>query len=175
MNWTILSCSYLSILLLCKCIGIICSQSSKGRVDHKQVGCQQRSTLGRDYVGEANTTLDGIPCQKWSATQPHDHRFTNLGDHNFCRNPAAQGSGVWCYTTDSDIPDQRCSVPFCPLLKALDLLFRNDYKPDENNSHTHASLKTKNLPVSITICTAFMVEAWSQSTNSDIFFLRDDN
>ena len=34
------------------------------------VGCQHKSTLARDYRGTANTTKSGIPCQRWSDTQP---------------------------------------------------------------------------------------------------------
>ena len=48
--------------------------------------CQHKSTHGRDYRGRANETATGIPCQRWSDTQPHGHQFTDEGDHNFCRN-----------------------------------------------------------------------------------------
>ena len=72
--------------------------------ESRQIGCQQRSTSGRDYLGEANTTIDGISCQRWSETQPHDHDFTHVGDHNFCRNlNGASQSQVWCFTTDPKI------------------------------------------------------------------------
>ena len=62
-------------------IGIIGSQPKTWEKMH--IGCQQRSTLGHTYVGKANTTVDGIPCQKWSDTEPHSHTFTHVGDHNF--------------------------------------------------------------------------------------------
>merc|ERR1711978_316205 len=123
----------LSFFIFCKCV-LIASSKSKG-----QNNCQQRSTSGRDYTGEANTTVDGIPCQRWSDTEPHDHDFTHVGDHNFCRNPnGASQSQVWCYTTDLEHQKQNCSVPFCPPMKALDFSLDNDWKPDENNSYTHA-------------------------------------
>ena len=58
--------------------------------------CQQMSLSGRTYVGEANTTIDGIPCQNWSETKPHDHSFIHVGEHNFCRNPiGADEPQVW--------------------------------------------------------------------------------
>ena len=95
MNWTSLS-RYLSILVLCKGLRIVCAEPNSGQEDQGQIGCQQRSTLGRDYVGEANTTVEGIPCQGWSDTYPH------VGDHNFCRNPDGD-SKVWCYTNDLEI------------------------------------------------------------------------
>ena len=143
----------------------------------KDIGCQHRSTSGRDYAGKANTTIDGIPCQKWSDTQAHDHRFTHVGDHNFCRNPIGANSQhqVWCYTTDPEHGRQNCSVPFCPTLKALDFSLDNDWRPDENNSYTHASLEKENFPPSFTICTAFMVEAWiTKYTRTKLFVLSDD-
>ena len=112
---------------------------------HKEIGCQHRSTSGRDYAGKANTTIDGIPCQKWSDTQANEHRFTHVGDHNFCLNPigAKSQNQVWCYTTDPEHERQNCSVPFCPPLKALDFSLDNDWRPDETNSYTHGSLERK--------------------------------
>ena len=170
MNWTLLS-THLSILALCK---HVCSEPIRGQDDRTQIGCQQKSTSGRDYLGEANITVDGIPCQKWSDTEPHDHSFTHVGDHNFCRNPVGDPDGVWCYTTDPGFRQQYCPVPFCPPFKALDFSLDNDSKPDKNNSYTHASLQKENLPPSFTICTAFIVEAWAEYTNAHLFVLRDD-
>ena len=112
MNWTILS-RYLSILVLCKCIIIVCSKSNSGKDDQRQIGCQQRSNLGRDYVGKANTTTRGIPCQKWSDTEPWNHDFTHVGDHNFCRNPdGLLLSEVWCVTTDPEVEYEYCTVGY---------------------------------------------------------------
>ena len=126
-----------------------------------QIGCQQRSTLGHTYVGKANTTVDGIPCQKWSDTEPHNHTFTHVGDHNFCRNPyGASLPQVWCYTTDPDHARQNCSVPFCAPLRTLDFSLDNDGDGEfaGNQNYTHASLHQDNLPPSFTICTSFMVD-----------------
>ena len=50
----------------------------------------------------------------------------------------------------------------------------NDWKPDENNSYTHTSLKKENLPPSFTICTAFMVEAWNEYETAVLYELQDD-
>ena len=49
--------------------------------DIQGVGCQHKGTLARDYRGRANITKGGIPCQRWSDTQPHDHEY-DVGDHN---------------------------------------------------------------------------------------------
>ena len=75
----------LSVYVFCVITIVVLSQPISKR--QRQISCQHRSTSGRDYVGEANTTVDGIPCQMWSDTNPHDHDFTHVGDHNFCRNP----------------------------------------------------------------------------------------
>ena len=115
---------------------VVGSQFSEAKT--AKIGCQQRSTFGRDYVGEANTTFAGIPCQRWSETESHDHDFTHVGNHNFCRNPDGGNSNsqsqVWCYTTDPNHERQNCSVPFCPPLKALDFSLDNDKEPDETNT-----------------------------------------
>ena len=170
MNWTFPT-MFLSFFVFCKCIANVCSQPKRGQ----EIGCQHRFTKGHDYVGKANTTVDGIPCQRWSDKQPHDHRYTHVGDHNFCRNPdGSLQSKVFCFTTDPKNRYQHCSVPFCPPLKALDFSLDNDWKLDESKSSTHASLQKENLPPSFTICTAFMVEAWSQDNDAWLFFLRDD-
>ena len=85
-----------------------------------QIGCQYSATEGRDYRGTANTTKTGIPCQKWSDTQPHNHSFTHVGDHNFCRNPdGMDDQRVWCFTADPNIEWDFCSVPFCPPMNGL--------------------------------------------------------
>merc|ERR1712001_817307 len=148
----------LQIIIFVVCLTIVSAQP------RDQIGCQQRSTSGRSYEGEANTTVDGIPCQRWSDTE---HSFTHVGDHNFCRNPIGSPQPqVWCYTTDPGHEQQNCSVPFCPPLKALDFSLDNNGEPDEKKSYTHASLKNENLPSSFTICTAFMVEAWTTEYTS---------
>ena len=131
----------LHILIFCGYLSIVSSQP--GEMTTRKIGCQQRSTSGRSYAGEANTTVDGKPCQRWSDTKPHDHKFAHAGDHNFCRNPnGASQSQVWCYTTDPEHEIQNCSVPFCAPLKALDFSLDNDRKPDENNRYTHFRKKT---------------------------------
>ena len=129
-------------------MGLICNASSKPSIrEGRSIGCQHKSTLGRTYRGEANTTVDGIPCQRWSDKEPHSHIYTHVGDHNYCRNPyGSPGSVVGCYTTDHKVRYQNCSVPYCPPMKALDYSLDNDLKPDENNTYTHASRRRKISP-----------------------------
>ena len=59
-------------------------------------------------------------------------------------------------------------------LKALDFSLDNDWKVDENKSYTHASIKKENLPPSFTICTALMVEAWTEYREEFPFVLLND-
>ena len=165
----------LPIFFVCGYLSVASSEPSEGKGETRKIGCQERSTLGRSYAGGANTTVSGIPCQKWSDTQPHSHSFTHVGDHNFCRNPdGASQSQVWCFTTDPGRKRQNCPVPFCHPQKALDFSLDNDCDPDENNSYTHVSLQKENLPSSFTICTAFMIEAWTEYTDAVLFGLRDE-
>ena len=86
----------LSILVICIAVKV-CYREGNLQVGDNDVGCQHKSTIGRDYRGTANTTRTGIPCQNWSDTQPHNHQFTTVGEHNFCRNPENSGvNKLWC-------------------------------------------------------------------------------
>ena len=49
--------------------------------------CQEGDPLGANYQGSVNVTTSGRTCQAWSAQEPHDHDFADLGEHNHCRNP----------------------------------------------------------------------------------------
>ena len=180
MNWAFVS-RVLSALVVCKCIRLTCSQridntriqkKIETQDDQRQIGCQQRSNSGRDYVGEANTTYTGIPCQRWSDKQPHDHSYTYVGDHNYCRNPygANDHSHVCCFASDPKHLRQNCSVPFCPSLKAFE--FGLDQNEDKCFTARHASIKKGNLPWSFTVCTAFKVEAWTK--DFALYILSDD-
>ena len=86
----------------------------------RDVGCQERFTLGRDYTGWANTTKSGLPCKKWTDTKVNGIDWSVVGDHNYCRNPYgfAGSGGVFCYKTSSE--SEYCAVPFCPKIKLLD-------------------------------------------------------
>ena len=62
--------------------------------------CQEGFPLGVSYSGNLDITVSGISCQAWSASQPHEHTFTEVGEHNHCRNPNGDLLGAWCFTTD---------------------------------------------------------------------------
>ena len=167
---------FAKILTIC-IVNPYCNAFESAEPTANTVGCQHKSTHGRDYRGTANTTESGIPCQKWSDTDPIDHQFTHVGDHNYCRNSAGTDDvQVWCLANDTSASFWyvACAVPFCPPLKVLDFSLDNDWNPDANNSYTHASLLKENFSSSFTICTAFMVEQW-EALNSPLFLLLDSN
>ena len=75
--------------------------------------------MGVGYSGKTNMTVSGITCQVWNASHPHEHNFTYMGEHNFCRNPNGDPEGVWCYTSDPEIEREYCSVPNCDQTKTI--------------------------------------------------------
>ena len=78
--------------------------------------CQEGD--GRSYSGMMNVTSSGRTCQAWAASEPHEHNFTGIGDHNYCRNSHGDGQGVWCFTTDPNMQWEYCSVPMCDAVVA---------------------------------------------------------
>lgn len=74
---------------------------------------------GRFYQGSVNVTQSGIPCQKWSLQDPHDHGLPVdvipelWGAENFCRNPAGEHEKPWCYTTNTGVLWEYCDIPKC--------------------------------------------------------------
>ena len=90
-----LSMIMLNLLLMLLSVSMFnagwCEENALIAGEENHVDCQYKSTSGRDYRGTANTTQGGIPCQRWSDTQPHEHTFTSVGDHNFCRNRVGTG------------------------------------------------------------------------------------
>ena len=149
---------------------------------------QQRSTgnsecledspegLGASYSGKANVTASGRTCQVWSTLHPHEHPYTEVGDHNYCRSPIGS-RGVWCYTTDPGSRWEYCSVPICGnMMNVLDFSTDNDHEPDSDGEYTSAILEAGPLPGSLTICSAFMVERWTfETAGANMFTLRNKN
>ena len=142
--------------------------------------CQEGNPPGVSYLGRVNVTASGTTCQAWAATQSHQHNFTDVGEHNYCRNPNGDLEGVWCYITDPDKQWEHCSVPICgrpTMLNVLDFSADNDQEPDRNGEYTSATLAADlALPESFTICLAFMVEAWTtEFSGARMFILLDDD
>ena len=66
--------------------------------------------------------------------------------------------------------------PFVWATKILDLSLDVDHAPDSNGSYTHAALVKEDLPPSLTICSAYMVEAWTTAYSAArMWMLRDDD
>ena len=60
------------------------------------------------------------------------------------------------------------------MLKVLDFSEDVDHEPDSNGEYTSATLEAGPLPESFTICSAFMVEAWTtEFTSANMFTLLD--
>ena len=154
--------------------------------------CQEHSTisgesgvLGASYAGYTNVTVSGRTCQAWASSEPHEHDFYDIGEHNHCRNPEgdpegtnpfSRGEGVWCYTIDPDKEWEYCAVPRCTsLLKVLDFSADTDNKRDNNGHFTFATSDAGPLPESFTICLAFMVKAWTNEfqTSARMFTLME--
>ena len=74
------------------------------------IGCIPNN--GSAYSGKANTTENGGACQQWSLRVPHNHTYTYVGEHNYCRDTEGD-SRPWCYTSDPGTRWERCNVPFC--------------------------------------------------------------
>ena len=75
--------------------------------------CQEGNPPGVSYSGTTSVTASGRACQVWAATQPHHTDYPELGEHNYCRNPDGDDTGVWCRTTDPDEPWEYCDVKRC--------------------------------------------------------------
>jgi len=69
------------------------------------------------YTGMVSVTASGRTCQTWSSQSPHVHGLAYY-DHNYCRNPDNDLSGVWCFTNDPFMRWEYCRVgppssPWC--------------------------------------------------------------
>ena len=74
---------------------------------------------GMEYRGNISVTTSGKTCQRWDRQEPHTHGYDshlpgNASIHeNFCRNPLANETIPWCYTTDPNVRYELCDIPAC--------------------------------------------------------------
>ncbi|XP_045153502.1 hepatocyte growth factor-like protein isoform X6 [Echinops telfairi] len=102
------------------------SATSSAAVGRPEAQSRQEATTlncfggkGEGYRGTANTTTAGVPCQRWDAQSPHQHRFVpekyackDLRE-NFCRNPDGS-EAPWCFTSRAGMRKAFCyQVPRC--------------------------------------------------------------
>lgn len=50
-------------------------QGSEAQPRHEATTLKCFRGKGEGYRGTANTTVTGVPCQRWDAQYPHQHRF----------------------------------------------------------------------------------------------------
>ncbi|XP_058414671.1 hepatocyte growth factor-like protein isoform X6 [Diceros bicornis minor] len=102
-----------------------CGSEAQPRQEDTTFNCFRGK--GEGYRGTANTTAAGVPCQRWDAQNPHQHRFApekyackDLRE-NFCRNPDGS-EAPWCFTSR---PGMR--VAFCYQIRRC----TDDVRPED--------------------------------------------
>ncbi|XP_077934233.1 hepatocyte growth factor-like protein isoform X6 [Halichoerus grypus] len=94
-----------------------CGSEAQPRHEATTLNCFRGK--GEGYRGKANTTAAGVPCQRWDAQKPHQHRFApekyackDLRE-NFCRNPDGS-EAPWCFTSRPGMRVAFCyQIPRC--------------------------------------------------------------
>ncbi|XP_047630434.1 hepatocyte growth factor-like protein isoform X3 [Phacochoerus africanus] len=102
-----------------------CGSGAQPRQEATTLNCFRGK--GEGYRGMVNTTAAGVPCQRWDAQHPHQHRFApekyackDLRE-NFCRNPDGS-EAPWCFTSR---PGMR--VAFCYQIRRCN----DDVRPED--------------------------------------------
>ena len=81
-------------------------------------------TENERYTGTVSVTNNGIPCQDWASSSPHNHTFNQNESFpadgsvhaakNYCRNFAEfRWGSPFCITTNPDIIDGDCTLRIC--------------------------------------------------------------
>uniref|UniRef100_A0A8D3D128 Hepatocyte growth factor n=1 Tax=Scophthalmus maximus TaxID=52904 RepID=A0A8D3D128_SCOMX len=76
--------------------------------------CECYESFGESYQGEQSRTRSNLPCVPWT---DHSNRLRGMLmaglEGNYCRNPDKDKHGPWCYTNNSAIPWDYCTVKPC--------------------------------------------------------------
>ncbi|XP_011474510.1 hepatocyte growth factor [Oryzias latipes] len=86
-----------------------------------QCGTQNRlanecyESLGENYRGQQSRTRSNLPCGPWREHSNSGERgMLMVGlEGNYCRNPDGDKHGPWCYTNNSAISWDYCSIKPC--------------------------------------------------------------
>lgn len=73
--------------------------------------------FGETYQGDLSRTRSGLPCAPWrNRANSGESEMQAPGlEGNSCRNPDKDKNGPWCYTNNSAIPWDYCSIKQCEL------------------------------------------------------------
>ena len=109
----------------------------------------------------------------WTTERPRKGELEE-GRQSLMRNRDRQQRSAGSQGNDECQEGNQLCAP--TMLKVLDFSADNDHAPDSNGEYTKATLEAGPLPVSFTICLAFMVEAWTaEFTAAKMFTLLDDD
>ena len=68
---------------------------------------------GTEYFGRVRRTHRGVVCKPWIDGGVSSYNHTDVGSHNYCRNPNGTALGVWCYTKNPNKEIDFCDVREC--------------------------------------------------------------
>uniref|UniRef100_A0A8C7XRA7 Hepatocyte growth factor n=1 Tax=Oryzias sinensis TaxID=183150 RepID=A0A8C7XRA7_9TELE len=89
-----------------------------------QCGAQNRlanecyESLGENYRGQQSRTRSNLPCGPW---RDRSNRSVFWISGNYCRNPDGDKHGPWCYTNNSAISWDYCSIKPCKRMQMYGL------------------------------------------------------
>uniref|UniRef100_A0A665V264 Hepatocyte growth factor n=1 Tax=Echeneis naucrates TaxID=173247 RepID=A0A665V264_ECHNA len=85
--------------------------------------CDCYQGFGERYQGEQSRTRSNLPCAPWRDHSNSGERGMLMAglERNYCRNPDKDKHGPWCYTNNSAIPWDYCTVKPCECMDVCEL------------------------------------------------------
>ncbi|XP_035673313.1 uncharacterized protein LOC118413851 isoform X1 [Branchiostoma floridae] len=128
--------------------------------------CTECYTItGSDYRGTqskpSSNESSAEECMSWTDesggkrfnTKAHPDDKLGLGDHNYCRNPWAEGRpSPWCYTGKTPASHKQCLIPDCKVPGYLGCIADSDTPPLLWNVVRTASFSALTIAHCITYC-----------------------